>query len=79
MPGIAAHDRELAEPVVDEQGADDADDHENEDDGPLVEYVFEAASVHLVHAQKEPAVRCKTCQRSRVGETAARFTLIGVT
>lgn len=62
MPGVAAHDRELAEPAIDEEGADDADYHKDEDDGPLVEYVLEAATVYLVHAQEEPAVRRQTCQ-----------------
>lgn len=61
VPGIAAHVDELAEPLVDEEGADDADYHEDEDDSPLVEYVLEAATVYLVHAQEEPAVRRQTC------------------
>lgn len=62
MPGVAAHDCELAEPVIDEEGADDADHHEDKDDGPLVEYVFEAATGYLVHAQEEPAVRRQPCK-----------------
>ena len=61
MPGVAAHEEELAEPPIDKEGADDADHHKDEDDGPLVEDIFETATVYLVHAQEEPKVRRQAC------------------
>lgn len=78
MRGVAAHEDELAEPAVNEEGADDADHHDDQDDGPLVEDVREASTIHLVHAQEEPEVRRKTCMYvQRVwGETAAGTRLI---
>ena len=60
MPGVAAHEEELAEPPIDKEGADDADHHKDEDDCPLVEDVFETATVYLVHAQEEPQVSRQT-------------------
>ena len=60
MPGVAAHVNEVAEPSVHGEGADDEDHHQDEYDAPLVEGVFEAATVHLVHAQQEPQVRRST-------------------
>lgn len=61
LPRVAAHEDELAEPAVDEEGADDADDHHDQDYGPLVEDVCESTTVYLVHSQKEPEVRRQTC------------------
>lgn len=57
MAGVAAHKYEVAEPAIDEEGTDDADHLKDEDNGPLVENVFETATVDLVHAQEESEVR----------------------
>ena len=54
LPWVAAHEEEPAEPPIDNKGTDDADDHDHQDDGALVENVCEAATVYLVHAQEEP-------------------------
>lgn len=62
MPKVAAHEDELAEPPIDKEGANYADYHDDQDYGALVEDVYEEATVCLVSAQEEPAVRRKTCQ-----------------
>lgn len=61
MRWVAAHEHELAEPPIDEEGADDADYHDDQDDAPLMEYVFKTSTVYLVHAQEEPEVRRQAC------------------
>lgn len=73
---MAVHDCEFTEPAIDEERADDAYHNKDEDDRPLVEYVREAATVCLVHAQEETAVRCQACQGVRVNDGERRFLML---
>ena len=62
MPGATGDEDNFAEPSMDDEGADDADYHEDQDDGPLVETFSKAATVCFDCAQEEPAVRCQACR-----------------
>lgn len=61
---VLAHQE--AGPVVDDEGADDAGDHEHEDDGALVVHVHQVAPVHLPEAEDVAAPRRQACVRVRV-------------
>lgn len=56
---VLAH--EGADPAVHDQGADDAGDHEDEDDGALVVLVPELAPVRLPEAEDVAAVGRQAC------------------
>lgn len=72
-PGTCAHQRagrvleeelldKAADPSVNDERADDADDHQYPDDSALVVDVHQPAPVHLVHAQEEAGVGRKSCR-----------------